>query len=84
MADESVRKVDEGPEDEIPDGVTPEEGISLRAARTCLGDLVIRAGVLDERIVITRNGKQAAALIGIRDLERLRAFDQSAPSLATA
>jgi prevent-host-death family protein len=68
MADEPVRK---------PEDAETEEGIALRSARNALGDLVIRAGVRDERIVITRNGKQAAALIGMRDLERLRALDEA-------
>jgi prevent-host-death family protein len=40
-----------------------------------LSELVNRAGYANERIVLTRHGKQTAALIGMSDLERLRALD---------
>jgi len=51
------------------------ESFGLEGARKTLGDLVIRAGYGNERIVITRKGKPTAALVGIRDLERLRSLD---------
>lgn len=38
-----------------------------------LSELMNRAHFAGERIVFTRNGKPIAALIGIRDLERLPA-----------
>lgn len=49
--------------------------ISSDDARRSFGDLLARAGHKDERVVITLYGKEHAALIGIRDLERLRALD---------
>jgi prevent-host-death family protein len=52
-----------------------EDGVSVERARTMLGELVLRAGYGNERILLTRRGKRAAALIGLRDLERLRALD---------
>lgn len=67
MPDESDRK-DEDAND------TPE-GVGIIRARAVLGELVNRAGFGNERIPITRNGKQVAALVGMRDLERLRALD---------
>jgi prevent-host-death family protein len=58
------------------EGKTEEvELVSMDAARDGLTELVLRAGMRDERIVLTRNGKQTAAIIGLRDLERLREMD---------
>lgn len=51
------------------------EGVGIIRAREILGDLVNRAGFGDERIQILRNGKPLAAIVGLRDLERLRALD---------
>lgn len=39
--------------------------------RRVFGDYVSRAGYGQERFVIVRNGKRIAALVGIRDFERL-------------
>lgn len=52
-----------------------DDGVGLELARATLGELVLRAGFGNERIPITRHGKQTAALIGIRDLEKLRSTD---------
>ncbi len=49
--------------------------VSSDEARKSLADLLARAGHKDERIVITLYGKEHAALIGMKDLERLRALD---------
>lgn len=54
------------------------EAVAIDVARDTLGDLVIRAGVARERIVITRHGKQTAALVSIADLERLQKLDGAA------
>lgn len=51
------------------------EAIPVSDVQARLSELVNRAGFGNERIVLTRHGKQAAALIGLKDLERLRALD---------
>ena len=61
--------------EEEDDDVETAEGIGLKAAKYSLGDLVNRANYTNERIPLTRNGKPIAALIGLKDLERLRALD---------
>jgi prevent-host-death family protein len=43
--------------------------------RRTLGDFLSRAGFGNERIVIVRHGKQIAALVGMKDVERLRALE---------
>jgi hypothetical protein len=68
MPDERGRKPDED-ETESP------EGVGIIRARQVLGELVNRAGFGNERIPILRNGKQAAFLVGPRDVEKLRALD---------
>lgn len=52
-----------------------EVEVGAEDARKGLTELMGRAGFGDERIVLTRNGKPMAALIGMADLERLRAID---------
>lgn len=54
-----------------------EEGIGLEDARAKLGDLVLRAGFGNERIVLTRKGRKTAVLIGMKDFGRLEALDES-------
>ena len=49
--------------------------VSSDEARRTFADLLARAGHKDERVVITLYGKEHAALIGLKDLERLRALD---------
>lgn len=44
-------------------------------ARRSFADLLARAGHKGERIVITMYNREHAALIGMQDLERLRALD---------
>ncbi len=44
-------------------------------ARRGFAELLVRAGHKDERIVITLYGREHAALVPIKDLERLRALD---------
>ena len=52
-----------------------ESTVTAEAARRDLSDLLGRAAYRDERFVITYHGDEHAALIGPRDLERLRALD---------
>lgn len=52
------------------------EGIGVAEAREVLGDLVLRAAYGNERVMITRKGRASAALIGMKDLERLRQLDE--------
>lgn len=60
--------------------------VSSDEARRTLAELLARAGHKDERIVITLYNKEHAALIGMKDLERLRALDveDAAPTPAAA
>jgi len=44
-------------------------------ARKSFGELLARVGHRGERVVITLYGKEHAALVGMKDLERLRALD---------
>jgi prevent-host-death family protein len=55
-------------DDETPDGV------GIGRAREIFGELVSRASYGGERIIIVKHGKRAAALIGLKDLERLAAL----------
>jgi prevent-host-death family protein len=77
MAADTGRKATIEAEDDVEIDAA-EEGIPLKQARTILGELVARAGFGNEQIVITKNGKQTAALVGMRDLERLRQLDGAA------
>lgn len=54
---------------------TELETISIDDARDVLGDLVARADYAGTQTIITRYGKPAAVLIGIKELERLRELD---------
>ncbi len=59
------------------DGGGKEDSIwySTDEARDTLGPLVLRAGYGNERIRISYHGEPMAALIGLKDLERLEALD---------
>lgn len=48
------------------------EPVSMDEARDALSHLVNRASYGGERIVIARNGTPIAAIIGLRDLEKLQ------------
>jgi prevent-host-death family protein len=52
-----------------------ETEIGAEAARIGLTELMGRAAFAGERFILTRNGKPAAALVPIKDLERLRELD---------
>lgn len=49
--------------------------VSTRELRNQLSDVLGRAMYAGERIGVTRNGKLAAVVIGIADLEELEAFE---------
>lgn len=61
----------EGSKQGKSDEAVDRERISIDNARDTLGDLVIRAGIKEERIIITRYGEDAAALVPMADLKRL-------------
>ena len=49
--------------------------ISSTEARTVLGELLARAGYGGERFILERRGKPLAALISIKDLQRLESIE---------
>jgi prevent-host-death family protein len=57
------------------DTVTNE--ISTRELRSQLSDVLGRAMYAGERIGVTRNGKLAAVVISVADLEALEAFEMA-------
>ena len=58
-------------------GTIAEQELSASEAREKIADVIGRVSYGHERVVITRNGKPAAAVVTIEDLERLRALDQA-------
>ncbi len=60
-----------------------DDQLGLAQARTQLADLVGRVSYGGARIVLTKHGKPAAALVSIADLERLRAGTPPATALHT-
>lgn len=62
--------------DEAPESrkeKTPHFEVGAEEAKRSFGELLARAGFGGERIVITRHGKQIAALVPTRDLATLDA-----------
>ena len=57
------------------DTVTTE--VSTRELRSQLSDVLGRAMYAGERIGVTRNGKLAAVLVSVADLEALEAFEMA-------
>ncbi|KHK96592.1 antitoxin PHD [Microbacterium mangrovi] len=57
------------------DTVTTE--VSTRELRSQLSDVLGRAMYAGERIGVTRNGKLAAVVISVADLEELEAFEMA-------
>ena len=47
--------------------------VSADKARAMLGELLDRAGIGNERIIIQKHGKNRAVLIGMQDLKKLEA-----------
>lgn len=62
---------------DVTESKKEEASVSSEEARRSFADLLARAGHKDERIVITLWGREHAALVGIKDLERLRALDEA-------
>lgn len=62
------------------DSKSEVETLSIDAARPILGDLVNRADYIGTPTVLTRYGKAVAAIVPIRDLDRLRELDAPAIS----
>ncbi len=49
--------------------------VSTRELRSQLSDVIGRAMYAGERIGVTRNGKLAAVVVGVEDLEALEAYE---------
>ena len=56
---------------------TLSESVSTRALRDDLADVVGRVSYGHERIGVTRNGKLAAVVIGVEDLELLEQLENA-------
>lgn len=56
---------------------TVSNEVSTRELRSQLSDVLGRAMYAGERIGVTRNGKLAAVVIGVEDLEALEAFEMA-------
>jgi prevent-host-death family protein len=54
------------------------EEVAASEIRDRITDLMSRARYGGERFILTTNGKPSAALVSMRDLERLRALDADA------
>ena len=61
----------------VEDEAESSDGIGVVRAREMLGELVLRAGFGNERVILTRKGKPTAAIVGMRDLDRLKEWDKS-------
>ncbi len=64
-----------GRKDESIEEVGDEHEVNVGEARARLTELMNRAAFRDERIVLTVHGRRVAALIGMKDFERLPARD---------
>lgn len=60
--------------DGIKDDAELGEHVPVVDVQRRLSELMNRAAFKGERIVLTRNGRPTAAMIGIDDLDRLRAL----------
>lgn len=56
--------------------------VSTRELRSQLSDVLGRAMYAGERIGVTRNGKLAAVVIGVTDLEALEEFEMAGDTAA--
>lgn len=62
---------------------TPRRGtLAIAALRTHLGDTLNRVTYTGERVMVTRNGKPAAALISADDLEYFEELEDAADAAA--
>ncbi|SIC55838.1 Conserved protein of uncharacterised function, putative antitoxin [Mycobacteroides abscessus subsp. abscessus] len=57
--------------------MTTAHEVPLAELRDTLGDAVVRTAYTGERVVITRHGKPAAALVSTADLARLEALEMA-------
>ncbi len=60
-----------------PTAPVTETVVDAVAFRRLLGEFIGRTRYGHERIVVSWNGRESSALIGPRDLERLRALDNN-------
>ena len=49
--------------------------IAVSALRERLGDVLVHVAVRQERIILTRHGRELGAIVPIEDVERLRALE---------
>jgi hypothetical protein len=75
MSDQSTAGEATRPDAESPDAT---EGFGIVEARAMLGELVHRAGMSGERTVLKLGGRRTAAIVSIKDLERLQSLDNAA------
>jgi prevent-host-death family protein len=62
----------------VTDAAVSEMAVDAVDFRRNLGDYLGRAGYGHDRVIVSKNGRETAALIGPRDLERLRSLDRPA------
>lgn len=70
MASRSGRKAEVETREDAP--------VSIKAARMSFGDVVNTAAYGNRIVPISRRGRLIAAVVGIKDLDRLRKLDASA------
>ncbi len=56
--------------------------VALAELRSSVGDVINRAAYGHERVLVTRNGKPAAALISVEDLAYFEELENAADSAA--
>jgi prevent-host-death family protein len=56
---------------------TADHTVSATEARNKLSELLSHTQYSDERTILTRHGKPVAALVSIRDLDALEAFEDA-------
>ncbi len=63
-------------------GLPTHPEVSLARLRANIGDVINRAAYAGERVVVTRNGKPAAALIFAEELAYFEALEDTADAAA--
>jgi prevent-host-death family protein len=66
----------------IVTGLTTHPEVTLAKLRANIGDVINRAAYAGERILVTRNGKPAAALISAEELAYFEALEDAADAAA--
>lgn len=63
-------------------GIVRHSEVALAELRANIGDTINRAAYAGERVVVTRNGKPAAALISAEDLAYFEELENAADAAA--